>query len=409
MKKRTPVVILFCLMMLLSACGNANSSQKQPEAKTSAEVTSKENKDVYIIDDLLGKWLCRETRQIITIDPMQAELFSFDNGYTVSSFENKINGDQLETQTFSTYTIQKKETGISMVCNETNKVLKGSEFVKTEELYSEDDLLVNRIDHSSGDKLLVDNKGHIILEYASGGSISTSVKHSLRYAGDQLYIFDIDDFEIKNDNGRLNLVNDKYCFVEEGTDNENQAEKAEANERSNAAASSDSNGSLVVKDAVKTSEDKMTIEELEEKISEQPVRVIEAEVTNGSDDRFESSFDEDMIMPKIINESEQPVKDINIYFMGWDKNNLPVVLKSNLLQYKSGYVSNLILSGVNLPVGETTNPDDADVFQLIPVNETCGIYKAKAIVAVYSTFDGEIWKNPYIQDWIDLYGGTPLE
>ena len=79
MKKRTPVVILFCLMMLLSACGNANSSQKQPEAKTSAEVTSKENKDVYIIDDLLGKWLCRETRQIITIDPMQAELFSFDN------------------------------------------------------------------------------------------------------------------------------------------------------------------------------------------------------------------------------------------------------------------------------------------------------------------------------------------
>ena len=206
----------------------------------------------------------------------------------------------------------------------------------------------------------------------------------------------------------------KQAEAETGTEtadnnNESQAEEAAESGQSDAADFSDSNGNLVVKDAVKTSENKMTVEELEEKLSEQPVRVVEAEVTSGSDERFGSSYNADMIVPKILNESEKPVKDINVYFVGWDENNLPVVLESNLTQYKAGYVSNLILGGVNLPVGETTNPDDADVFQLSPVNETCGIHKAKAIVAVYSTFDGEIWKNPYLQDWIDLYEGKPLD
>lgn len=172
---------------------------------------------------------------------------------------------------------------------------------------------------------------------------------------------------------------------------------------------SDQQGTLIVKDAVKTGTPQMTAEELEEKISEQPVRVVEAEVTGGSDERFGKNFNSDMIIPKIINESDSPVKDINVYFMGWDDNDLPVILKSGITKYKSGYVSNLILEGVNLPVGQISNQNDADVFELIPVDETCGIHKAKAIVAVYSTFDGEIWKNPYIQNWVDLYGGKPLE
>lgn len=132
----------------------------------------------------------------------------------------------------------------------------------------------------------------------------------------------------------------KQAEAETGTEdadnnNESQAEEAAESGQSDAADFSDSNGNLVVKDAVKTSENKMTVEELEEKISEQPVRVVEAEVTSGSDERFGSSYNADMIVPKILNESEKPVKDINVYFVGWDENNLPVVLESNLTQYKA--------------------------------------------------------------------------
>ena len=152
----------------------------------------------------------------------------------------------------------------------------------------------------------------------------------------------------------------------------------------------------------------MTAEELEAEISRQPVRVLDAEVSGTDDLRFDVSWDSGLILPHIINESEDEIQHINIYFAAWDANNLPVTLQSRHLDYKAGYTPNIILAEVNLVPGALYNKDDADTFQFLPVDRTCNVVKAKAIVAVYTTFDGDKWQNPYINDWLEIYGGKKL-
>lgn len=412
MKRKTIFLALIIMTMLLSACsgkqpasGNPAPAVSEQTGTDTGEADSGETGE-YSIDDLLGKWLCKENEQIITIGPAGTDIYSFDRTVSVRNIPTQISGNKLGLTGFSTYTIQEGEQALELVCDKTEKILKGSVFVKTEDICTDKDIFVSRVDSKTGDTLIFDSKGTVKLEYKSGGSRSVLTDSDLKYAGDQLYISEIGAFRIQKEGDAVSLVNDQYTFVDQSkvqaAGDQEGAEAADADAASK-------QGTLVVKEAVKADSPEMTVEELEEKIGGQPVRVVEAEVTSGSDERFDLSSSTDIIIPKIINESDKPVKDINIYFMGWDDNNLPVVLKSRLSAYKSGYVSNLILEGVNLPVGETSNPDDADVFQLIPVDETCGIHNAKAIVAVYSTFDGEIWKNPYIQNWVDLYGGKPLD
>jgi len=410
LKKGTIYTVLIILVVLLSACGGNRAVSDSTDASgsvqtgTAEEEADRGKKGDYTIDDLLGKWLCRENEQIITIGPAGTDIYSCDKTVSIMNIPTRISGDKLELTGCSTYTIREGSQGLELVCDKTEKILKGSVFIKTDDIYTDKDLFISWVDYKTGDTLIFDSKGTVTLEYKSGGSRSALIEYGVKYAGDQFYISDIGAFQIQKDEGAISLVNDQYTFVDQSK--EQFAGEQEGSEDTDDATNQ---GTLVVKEAVKADSIEMTVEELEEKISEQPVRIVEAEVTSGSDERFDREYNSDMIIPRIINESDQPIKDANIYFVGWDDDNLPVVLKSNLTSYKSGYVSNLIFGGINLPTGEISNQDDADVYQLIPVDETCGIHKAKAIVAVYSTFDGEIWKNPYIQNWIDLYAGKPLE
>ena len=42
------------------------------------------------------------------------------------------------------------------------------------------------------------------------------------------------------------------------------------------------------------------------------------------------------------------------------------------------------------------------------VDENCNIKNFKAIVASYETFNGEIWENPYFDEWTKLFSGVKL-
>lgn len=149
----------------------------------------------------------------------------------------------------------------------------------------------------------------------------------------------------------------------------------------------------------------MTAEELEAELSRQPVRFLDAEVCNTNDGRLDTSWDCGWIFSHIINESEDEVQHIKVYFVAWDANNLPVTLKSKYLNYNASYTPDLIFQGANLVPGAKLNEDDADTFQVFPYDHTCNVAKAKGIVAAYTTFGGETWQNPLLGEWLEIYGG----
>ena len=149
----------------------------------------------------------------------------------------------------------------------------------------------------------------------------------------------------------------------------------------------------------------MTVEELEAELSQQPVRFLDAEVSDSSDWRIDVSWDSGFIFPHVINESDDEIQHINTYYVAWDENNLPVTLTSRYADYKAGYTPNIILAEVNLVPGAKLNEDDADTFNLFPFDETCNVAKAKGIVAVYTTYSGDRWENPLLSDWLEIYGG----
>ena len=161
-------------------------------------------------------------------------------------------------------------------------------------------------------------------------------------------------------------------------------------------------------EAAAESGSELSAEALEAELSQQPVRVLNVEVIDGYDDRIQIGSSIGLLLPHVINESADDIKDISVTFAGWDNNNLPVVMQSTQYGIKAGYDQDVFFGGVNLVPGSKLNEDDADTFSLMPFDDTCTVYKAKAIVSEYTTFSGETWTNPLLDQWLSIYSGQKL-
>lgn len=144
------------------------------------------------------------------------------------------------------------------------------------------------------------------------------------------------------------------------------------------------------------------VEKLEAEISQQPVRVTRVDITDQNDAKFDVDVQTDIIVPIIYNESGKDVKDIRVCIIGWDENNLPVTLQSQYMNYAVGNCISADLVGVNMPNGDTLNEEE-DVYQVISVDDTCNLKKARVIVVAYSTYDGDVWSNPLLDEWQEVY------
>ena len=152
----------------------------------------------------------------------------------------------------------------------------------------------------------------------------------------------------------------------------------------------------------------ISAEDIEAQISQQPVRVLSTEVTDGNDSRFMVS-NLGILLPHIINESDADIKDVTVNFVAWDSNNLPVKIQSTRYNVPASYTPTILLTEVNLVPNSKLNEDGSDAYSICPFDTTISAAKAKAIVAEYVTYDGTTWTNPLLEDWKTVYGGQKLE
>ncbi len=146
----------------------------------------------------------------------------------------------------------------------------------------------------------------------------------------------------------------------------------------------------------------------EEKILGQEVKVTNVEVTNGTDPRFETSYETGLIIPTIVNDSGKPIHDIAVCFAAWDANGQPVVLSSSISSYMPGYFPIIYLEDAALEPGATLNDAGTEMYRLFPFDESCGVASAKAVIALYTDDEGNIWENEILEDWTRVVAGEPL-
>ena len=119
--------------------------------------------------------------------------------------------------------------------------------------------------------------------------------------------------------------------------------------------------------------------------------------------RFKSLYP-DMLQAILKNNTASDIKDAVVAFVAWDKNNLPVKIKSHLSYRDEAYVQLVNSSDMNLVPRASYGRKKG-----YAIDEDCNIKKFKAIVVSYETFDGETWMNPYYYEWRTLYEGKRFD
>lgn len=121
------------------------------------------------------------------------------------------------------------------------------------------------------------------------------------------------------------------------------------------------------------------------------------------DARFKSLYP-DMLQAILKNNTASDIKDAVVAFVAWDKNNLPVKIKSHLGYRDEAYVQLVNFGDMNLVPRASYGRKKG-----YAIDEDCNIKKFKAIVVSYETFDGETWMNPYYSEWRTLYEGKRFD
>lgn len=141
--------------------------------------------------------------------------------------------------------------------------------------------------------------------------------------------------------------------------------------------------------------------ELEANLATQPLAVISTQYVV-QDDQYKALYP-DMLQAVIQNNSQADIKNAVIAFVAWDSNALPVKIEGQYDISGGSYVKEVNYSDINLIGGATYGENSG-----YSLNENNTISTFKAIAVSYETFDGETWRNPYYDDFLQLYEGQRL-
>ncbi|WP_195542753.1 DUF5780 domain-containing protein [Massiliimalia timonensis] len=141
-----------------------------------------------------------------------------------------------------------------------------------------------------------------------------------------------------------------------------------------------------------------SIEEFDKLLEEQPMCVLSTEYVV-QDEQYKSLYP-DALQAIIKNNTQYDIKNADLAFVAWDKNNLPVKIEGQFDFGSGSYVKEVTYPDINLVPDSTFGENFG--FQ---INEECKISSFKAIVVSYETFEGQTWENPYYKDWCKLYEG----
>lgn len=155
-------------------------------------------------------------------------------------------------------------------------------------------------------------------------------------------------------------------------------------------------------DEITPIETELTSKELNAKLNEQPMFVVSTDYVI-QDTQYKSLYP-DLLNAIIKNASGKEIKNAEVAFVAWDKNNLPVKIKGQFDFNDGSYIAEMNCGDVNMIDGDTFGEDVG-----LALNESCDNIKTiKAIVIKYTDFEDNTWDNPYYDVWKSAYENKKL-
>ena len=195
---------------------NGNIYTVYPRVKEQQQTAEGEPEGGYTIDDVLGKWICKEQKQIIHIMPQYTSHFIFEGGGIVNDMLT-MHGDSLTLQHTGDFDIEPTEDSLRLVCTKTGKVAKGTVFVKVEDVVDEKALFGTwQGTREKESTITIDESGiHYSLTRSTGSKSKSrqSGSSDLAFAGDTLYIRTKLTMTVEQKDGVIELVSDNDRFV----------------------------------------------------------------------------------------------------------------------------------------------------------------------------------------------------
>ena len=140
----------------------------------------------------------------------------------------------------------------------------------------------------------------------------------------------------------------------------------------------------------------LTLEEFDALLAEQPLAVTQTRYVV-QDEQYKSLYP-DMLQATLTNHTDTDIKNAVVAFVAWDENNLPVKIEGQFDFSDGDYIKQVRYDGINLIAGGTAGEDGG-----YSLGEDNSINHFKAIAVSFETFEGDTWKNPYFDDFCDLY------
>lgn len=143
----------------------------------------------------------------------------------------------------------------------------------------------------------------------------------------------------------------------------------------------------------------MTLTEFDTLLGQQPVAVTSTKYIV-QDENYKALYP-DMLQAILTNNTSEDIKDAVIAFVAWDSNNLPVKIKGSIDFSEGTYIKEVNYTDINLIGGKSFGGKSG--FSLEEDNK---VSTFKAVPVSFVTFDGDIWENPYYDEWCTLYEGV---
>jgi hypothetical protein len=159
-----------------------------------------------------------------------------------------------------------------------------------------------------------------------------------------------------------------------------------------------------LEDRLENGQQFLTAKELDEEIKRQPLFVESAVYQDAS--KFYGS--NAMLQAILYNNSDISVKNAEVAFVAWDKNKLPIQIKGWLSSSDGSYFSTLSLDTINLMPKQRYNGRSGDTYYGMRIDNNIDVSYLKAIVVSFEDFDGNIWYNPLLLDFKNLYENKKL-
>ena len=144
--------------------------------------------------------------------------------------------------------------------------------------------------------------------------------------------------------------------------------------------------------------EEMSLSDFDDLLAQQPLYVSKTNFI-AADEKLSSLYP-NRLQAVVTNNTDEDIMHAVVAYVAWDASDLPLKIKGEFDFQGGSYVKEVKYADMNLVGGQSYGEDRS-----YSLSDGDDIESFKAVVVSFETFDGDVWENPYYEDFCELYEG----